>query len=287
MAFFFALKNGEKTMRKIKRKKDNNKIKIEKSQFLEMLKKIYLAGTIKECIINFENGKVYSEAIDITNNIIVLAESETSINNPKYKMASDGFTGILGLGDIEILIKFLSSVDCDKINVTISESDNKATFSTDKGKRKMLYLLTIPELIPTRLRMEEDDENDYHSHFLDSTETVLQISQEEAKDLISYINLSASKLVKIGIKNDVATFVVGSGTEHRFSVSMDLDEDVEDYEIQINGKNFATILSSCVFSDENPTAINVGEEAEVVITDATTMWVLTIIEDDEEDNDDY
>jgi hypothetical protein len=274
-------------MRKIKRKNQkSHKAEIKRVQFIEMLKKIYLSGAIRECLIVFDNGRAMSEAIDITNSMIVLAESETIKNNPKYKMASNDFSAEIGLGDVEILIKFLSSVDGEKINISMS-GENRVTFSSAGGKRKMIYLLTIPEMIPTRLRIEEDDDTDYRNHYLSMTEAVIEITQEDAKNLISYINLSRSKLVDIAIRDEIAVFTIGSGSEHKFSVEMDLEKwPGKNFEIQVDGKNIATILSNCIFAEDDPTTINLGEEASVVILDATTFWSITTIEDDDEFGDD-
>lgn len=279
-------------MRKINRKKSNRKgtkrsnenVTIKRLAFLDMLRKIHLGGAVNECVVVFDNGKASSEIVDVTNNIIILADSEINHKDKSFRIASEGFTAEIGIGNIEILMKFLSSIEDEKLNIKLSPEGDSLLLSSKKGNRRMNYLTSVTDLISTRLVSHEKDEKDFRSHFLEMPEANMYITQQEAKDLTSYINLSRSKIVTIVVEEEKAIFTIGSGTEHEFMVEIELDEEAEDeFKVKTNGENFAKVLSACVFVDEDPTTIHVGPECPIVVTDNTTLWCLTPMEDTDGD----
>ena len=86
--------------------KRTTKNTIKTDPLLNMLKQIHLGGLIEECVLKIKDGVAKVEAVDITNSLIIICK--------KTIMGKD-ISVDLGLGNIGILIKFLSTIDNDKL----------------------------------------------------------------------------------------------------------------------------------------------------------------------------
>ena len=128
--------------RQLKRK--NKGDTIDRENLLRMLKQCYLGGALAECVLEIDDGDASVKLIDITNTITI---------SSKMKVGSDDLNAKLGLGDLDIIIKFLSSLDDKKLSFN-NKKDHILELGRKDKKRKLMYLLTRPELIVTRIEKE-------------------------------------------------------------------------------------------------------------------------------------
>jgi hypothetical protein len=264
----------------IRRRKKSSGDTIQRQLFLDVLKKVHLGGAINECVLVLEDGNCTIEVVDITNNIVVVAKCS--------KMASKGVSNTIGLGNIEVIIKFLSSIAVEGLTFATSKDGDRMTLGASKGSRKLQYLTSVSELISTRLRIEEDDEHDYAENFRSMPTVVVDLTPEDVKSIVSYIGLVKSKLVTITVtKKAAVSFITGSSTEHNFTVEVDKDlvrtstEFDDAFEVKVNGENLAKVLSALEFGDEESSTIAFADECPLVVEDDETLWALTPIEDNE------
>lgn len=260
----------------VKRRNKKERSTINRLGLLSLLKKIYLGGAIDECVIQISKGQIEAEVVDITNNIVVITNSRSA--SPKLGSIS------VGLGSVDTILKFLGSISAKDLDVKISGDGSRFELGVNKWKRKLNYLASMPELISTRLRMDADDDTNYKKQFKDMAEVSFELTQEDAKDLISYISVVRSKIVTITAnEEDLVKIVVGKSTEHQFELTIEEDllgDDPEgDFVIVTNGENLAKVLAAVEFDEDNPPMVGLAEDSPITITDGDTIWGLTPVED--------
>ena len=151
-------------------------------------------------------GKATIEAIDITNTIIFVST---------LSVASKKLQGTFGLGSVELIIRFLSTMKDPKLNVKISE--NRLCISREDNKRRLDYLLSQPELIATRPMIENTD---IKKHILDGVEVTGTMNESFVKDFNSYITTLKTKIVTITIDDESIEFALGPKSEHQFEAPL-------------------------------------------------------------------
>lgn len=247
---------------------------IKTDSALALLKQVYLGGIINECVMELDKGKATIEAVDITASIVFV--STASVGSKKLR-------GELGLGNLELLIKFLSTMKDPKLNVEISE--NRMMISRKDKRRRLDYLLSQPALIPTRLRMDEDDQNDPAEAFMKMVEVRAELNEGFIKDISSYVATLKTKIVTIDIEGEDVVFTLGPKSEHQFKLSLPLTEEAdEDFTLRVNGESLAKILSILEFNEEDdPATIGFGDDVPVIIESEGALWAISPSEDVEED----
>ena len=261
------------------KKKKNSTIRT--GNFLNMLKQVHLNGVLEECVLEVKKGKGKIEAVDMTNSLIVISE------NP---IMSKDITTTLGLGNLELLIKFLSTIDEDKVIFKNKKKDDHKFFiQRSDSRRKLEYLLTDEDLIATKLETEKKKKSTYQrmagmmDHSVELTSTFI-------KDFLSYISLLKTKnvLMKYNHKKEIILFVCGSSNEHRFrltlSNSVEGNEEDKSFDIRINGEYLSRIFSVINFNDDEPPTLSFADEKPIMVEDGKTAWALIPIEDIEEDS---
>ena len=251
------------------------KIFIKTANTLNLLKEVYLGGVINEAIITLEKGKASIEAVDITASIVYI--SSASVSTKKLN-------GELGLGNIELFIKFLSTMKDPKLSIALTE--NRMIVSRKDKRRKLEYLLSQPALIPTRLRMNDDDDNDPRDAFESMAETKAELDESFVKDFSSYIATLKTKIVTIDVDADNATFTLGPKSEHQFKLSLPITEDPtdDDFTLKVNGDYLSKILSVLEFNeDDDPITIGFSDGKPIIIEAAPSLWAVSPSEELEED----
>lgn len=260
-----------------KKNKKAKAITITRESLLSSLKKIYLGGAIAECLLDVHKGKATCEVVDITNSIVVLE---------KRRVGSKNWSDRYGLGNIEVLIKFLSSIQDKKLVIKTTEAGRMIIAGEDK-RRRLDYLTTLPNLVSTRLRMDENDDQDYAKEFRNMTSVSINISSDFIKDFNSYLSVLKSKIITIKVEDDECTFILGASTEHQFQLSIQSEhidnEGEEDITVQTNGENVAKVFSVMEMDGDELPTISIGEDTPVIVEDGTTMWALTPYNDDTEE----
>ena len=215
--------------------KSKDKSTIKTQQCLMMLRQIYLGGLLEECMVGIKKGKAKVEAVDITNSLIVICNKS---------IASKDITTELGLGNLDLLLKFLSAVEESKLFFKYKDGSSKFELTKKNKRRKLHYLLTQPELIATQLQVDEDledeDENeDPYQKMKNMMEYSVDLSSSFIKDFLTYIGLLKTKDVSIEFDGEEEiTFVCGGTNDHKFELilSAKVEGDEGDpFNIKING----------------------------------------------------
>lgn len=261
-------------MAKKSRKKDGKLATIKREKLLHLLKQVFLGGIINECVLDIRKGVATVEAVDITNSLIVIVKGSV--------MSKDVKTS-LGVGNLDLLIRFLNAIGEKKLY--FKEKGTNLTVSKKDSSRKLNYLLTQPDLIPTRLSSDDDDPK---GKINDMTIARTDLTEAVAKDILTYLGIADTKDVKLVYEDEQLTFVCGKEHEHQFEIVSEADVDYtgdepDDFELMINGEHLANILSILAVNDMNPVSIHFGPDVPVVIEDKNAFWALSSTVDEEED----
>lgn len=256
--------------RKLKRKEKGNTI--ERDNLLRILKQCYLGGALEECVLEIDDGDGTVELIDITNTITI---------SSKIRVGSKGLDCQLGLGNLDLVIKFLSSLEDNKLTFD-NKKDHVMQLGRKDGQRKLMYLLTSPELIVTRI--EKKDRSQFKK-LKKKMEYHIELEETTIRDLLSYINMIKDKGMVLRLANvndkNVLSVVYGNPNEHQFEVILDKDfDDAEDeeFDIYLNSEFIARILNVIEYDEDNkPTLAFSNSELPVMIKGNNTIYFITPI----------
>lgn len=251
-----------------RRNKKEKLLNIKISQFKNLLNNIYLNGLIEECVIKLSNKNAVIEAVDLSNSIYVYS---------KMKILKSSIDEIeLGISDIDIIKKFVNTINDTKINAVIKK--NVFSLIRDDAKRSIIYLLKDIDIIAT-----VPDKKDIYKKILNIQECYSEIDQVFAKDLTSYINMlgkDSTKEVNIKYNGDEILFLCGENNENQLSLILEnkitkIDKDCDDFNNIVNGEYLSKILNTISFDSESKPKIYFGEEKPVVIKTKDTLWALS------------
>ena len=256
--------------------KNKGKSIIKRQPCLDILRDVHLGGLLEECIIKINKGKAKVEAVDITNSLIVICNKT---------IASKDITAELGLGNLDLLIKFLSTVEDSKLSFKYKDGSSKFELARKDKRRKLNYLLTQPELIATQLQIDEDLENEEpYDKMKNMMEYSVELSSSFVKDFLSFIKLLKTKDVSIEFDGEEeVTFVCGGTNDHKFelvlSAKVEGDED-DPFNIKINGDHIARIFEVIDFKeDDDYPKLSFAEDKLVMIENGNTSWALVPLTD--------
>ena len=248
---------------------------IKTSAMLSLLNQVHLGGIINEAVVGIKKGKATIEAVDITASVVFI--STASVGHKKLSCE-------LGLGNIELFKRFLQTASDPKLNIQLTE--NRMIVSRKDRRRRLEYLLSQPALIPTRLSMDDDDD-DALEKFTNAVECRATIDEGFVKDFCSYINTLKTKIVTIDVDDSDVTFKLGPKSEHQFALTLELNDEADDeIHLQVNGEYLAKILSAVEFDkdeDAEPVTIGFGDDAPVTIESEDALWAVSPSEEIEED----
>lgn len=255
--------------------KKTKKLFIKTSAMLSLLRQVHLGGIINEAVVEVKKGKATIEAVDITASVVFIS---TASVGPK-KLSSE-----IGLGNIELFAKFLGTAKDPKLNIAFS--GNRMVVSRQDKRRRLEYLLSQPALIPTRLNMDNDDD-DALERFVNAVECRATFDEDFVKDFCSYINTLKTKIVTIEVADSDVTFKLGPRSEHQFALKLELTEEADnEIKLMVNGEYLAKILSAVEFGDDDdtePATIGFGDDAPVTIETENALWAVSPSEDTEDD----
>lgn len=248
--------------------KRTNKNTIKTASLLGMLRQIHLGGLLEECVLEIKDGVARVEAVDITNSLIIICQK--TIMNKNISVD-------LGLGNIGILLKFLSTMDNDKL--VFKHSDTGFELKKTNGRRKLDYLLTNPELIATQLQADEEKKKDPLKKMHNMMGQKIELTQSFIKDFLSYINLLKTKDVSIEFDGDEeVAFICGGKNDHNFELILSTEAESEDEEdafcIKVNGEYLANIFTTISFDEDDPPMLSLAEDKLVMIENDSATWAL-------------
>ena len=245
---------------------------INRENLLTMLRQCYLGGALEECILNVEEGTGEIRAIDITNTITIYIKGSIG-----KRVDTE-----LGLGNLELLIGFLSSMEDNKILISIDGKGNYLELKRKDKQRKLRYLLTTPDVIVTR--METKRKNPFQT-LEDKMEYEVELNEKTIRDFLSYSGMLKKKetVLRLSQPQDDKrlSIIYGNTNEHQFEII--LDDDYKDsgddvFDININGEFIAKIFNVINY-DENdvPTLAFANSEMPIRIKNKDAMWFVTPI----------
>ena len=247
---------------------------------LRLLRHCHLGGVLEEFVLNVEDGKGTVEAVDMTNSLIVIS---------RQRVMGKGTDATLGLGNIDLLIRFLSSMEEEKA-LAMKITANKLSITRGKGTRQLKYLLTQADLIGTRLVLDEDEEENPYDKFDSMMQYAVTLGEDFIKDFLSYIGILATKDVVLkydgGMRFQV-TFVCGGAEDHQAELVLQSeveggeDED-EEFELQLNGEHLARIFNVIEYDEAEPPILKFAEDKPMMINIDNTTWALMPITKEEE-----
>ena len=101
----------------------------------------------------------------------------------------------MGLGNLELLIKFLSTLEEDKVIFNEKKKDDYKFFiQRADSRRKLEYLLTGTDLIATKLETEKKKKSTY-KRMTEMMDNNVELTSTFIKDFLSYISLLKTKNV--------------------------------------------------------------------------------------------
>lgn len=250
-------------------KTSQNTPSLDRQALTQAIKRVHLGGAINECVLNVSKGKASVEAIDITNSIVVLE---------KRTIGEKTLSFDVGLGNLEILSKFLTSLEDKELLVRTKEG--RMIIGNKQWARKIDYLTTIPDLISTRLPPSKKQSP--REKFREMPVAHLPLNQELVKDVMGYLNALKIRVATIWIDKGKAKFILGTATDHRFEayIAKVKNQELDGFKMKVNGDFLIKILSVLDFSNEEeiPT-IGIAENSPLVLENGNTIWALVPLDD--------
>lgn len=257
-----------------RRDKGGDGPKIATEGLLRLLRHCHLGGVLEEFVLNVKKGKGTVEAVDMTNSLVVISDQ---------KVMDKGTNASLGLGNVDLLVRFLSSMEGD---LSMKITANKLSISKGKGMRRFDYLLTQPDLVGTRLVLDEDEDEDPYEKFDNMMEFETELTEDFIKDLLSYISILATTDVVLQYDGDAVTFVCGGTEDHRAKVVLQSnvtgEGDEDEFELQLNGEHLARVLGVIDYDKKSPPVLKFAEDKPIMIIVKNTSWALMPIAKEEE-----
>jgi len=265
--------------RRIRKKTgDSRQIKIKTQNFIDLLNHVNLGGIISECIVSVNRGKAKVHAVDATQSLVVITHANIMSKTTNLE---------LGLGNVELLSKFLATIEDN--DVTVKHANSIFTLMRKDGRRKLEYLLTQPEFISTKL-VDEDSKKDPYKTMVGLTTVNAELTSTFIKDYLNYINMLKTKDTTIVLDRAGLKFICGGIDDHQFELTLSSDVESEDedwFESKANGEHLAKVLNtvSNEYDQDEPPVIMLGERVPTVIENGTSLWALMPLYDTEQDGD--
>jgi len=261
---------AKKITRRGKGNKKEKKVVYSK-RLLRTLKECYLNGLIEECLLRVKKGKGSIEAVDLTNSLMVVIRGQ--------KVASKGVTADYGLGNLGLLIKFLSPITDEEL-VIGDRDDDRLTLRCKDKRKKLMYLLTEPDLIPTRLD-DDEDKTDMIQEIIKNSEEI-ELTEGPVRDFLSNISLLNTDTVRLYGKEDLVMLECGESTGHLIEIVLAKMTTFDKIEVRLSGDHLAKIFSIIDFDGKNEPYLYFGEDANaVIIKSRETLWAMLPLADEE------
>ncbi len=239
--------------------------KINANGLSAFFKKVYLNGVIGSCkVTTYEDGMWLVEAIDEQTSVLLSCQV-----NVGTKDEWD-----LGIGDIGILMKWLTIVGADEIE--IKKKDNKITFK-NKKKGNLNYLLSEIDSITTVLEVEGDETP--LDKILDHVKFQITLSKSDKESFISLMGVIKPTIINLNIDKGKVSLTGGSENEHNFKLEIGEVKTKESFNISIDGNALLNVLSVI----NNEPEIRFEKDIPVVIKENDDcMWAINIITNEED-----
>lgn len=238
-------------------------MELKSKAFAEMLRRISVGDTIKECaIITTPHGST-CEAIDMTNAMMVHIDSSVHF----------GVDTTLGIADIATLIKYLNNPANETVDAVVM--DNRLVFTN--GGATFKYLLGKPETIGTV-------PSEYTENGLADVMNIaygFTISEAVKSQYLDMAKLVKPQFVTLKM-NSRGRVILDAGTEtsNKFDIVLgdcvDTDKTFEPVTVRVMGEFLTNILT--ILAADRPAVLRL-EEGVVAIVQDSDYWVLNHTQD--------
>jgi hypothetical protein len=224
-----------------------------------LLDRVFLSGTMTECLIDVQGGSGHILALDPTNSVLVDAnENLPGLADAKY-----------GIGKLDTLVKFLGMCGEEELTYTI---DDKWLTLRRKGHGKFSILLLENDMVATQC--ESDPEI---SKNMGEYPHQLALVQEFIDDAKSYIGLISGSLVSFHIKSNGRVTLSNNTTNEveRFEIPFGaLGAGIEEFTVAVYSLQLTRILDVLTVGQES--VVYLAKDRPVIIQqDHTNVWALT------------
>ncbi len=236
------------------------------ADFFQFLNRVFLAKTVEECVITIKNGYAKILSFDVTESVFT-----------KSVIECEGDFGVMGIGNLEILLKYFKSRA--KLDIAISREGNRLKMNST-GHENFSFLLSDEDVISTYTKdLEELSDINEVVHQYDYSCDLDVLAAKTVQDFIKNLK---SELCSISVeKNGLVCISGGNANEHKFSVDIDevsVNPDGDLPNIVVLAKHINKILSAINYDDDVSIFLSTGET--LVIQNGQNAWGLSeIIED--------
>ena len=243
------------------KKTENN---INASDLLIFLKKVFINGTIPSCkITTYDDGLWVVDAID-PNGILITSVQKEILPGNEWD---------IGVGDISILIKYLTMVGNNDVSVNL----DKNRFKLKSKKGNLNFLTTELDFIPTQV----EGDNDPISDIMEIVEFELSFDDNIKKDIISLIGILKSELLTLNLlENGNVEINCGEKTTHQSKIKIgNVDNKKKKaFNITINSEVLLNVLNIISPVEELP-IIKFAENTPIIIDELNNaIWAINNME---------
>lgn len=247
------------------RKENFMKDKIEILALNNLLKFIWLNGTINECVLKTENGDCSINAIDITNSIFIKATAKIEL--------PDNEIGILDLGSI---IHVLDS--CKNQSYLSYKIDDKTINFKIKKRGDVQFALGKISTISTAVK---DDLKKINDIVKSKTLLTFKLSQDVIDNFKYFTGAFNSEIVTIEFFQGEIK-IKGSFEKIRSFSFIVNDENInknnnnnDDITISVNAKFLTSIFTLLFIQKDKTCTVNFEKDSPLIIKSSNATWLLS------------
>ncbi len=215
-------------------------------------KKVYLNGIVDHCkVTTYDDGLWLVEAIDEKTSVLLSCQADIMKGNEWD----------LGIGDLSLLMRWLSIVGSEEID--IKKKDNKLILKS-KTKGNLNYLLQEIDFIRTQMDAEGDKSS--LDKLIDLVDLEVKLTKDVRENLTSVMGVIKPEIVSLKLDKGNIHFAGGSANEHSFDLPIGKIKSKEKFELSIEGNALLNVLSVIdedpilLFKEDIPPVIKEGED---------------------------
>jgi len=228
-----------------------------------LLERVYLYGTITECLLHVTNGRGHVIALDLTNTVLLEVHEELpGLEDGQY-----------GIGKLDTLVKFLTLCVGEELNYTI---DDKWLTLRRKGHGKFSILLLEPGLVGT----QTENDPEINKNIKDNYKIHIPISQGSVNDANAYIGLISGQLVSFHLTESGQILFSNATTNEveRFETPFGKVEGkvVEEFQVAVYSQQLSRVFEALTIPEGKTATLFLAKDRPVIIRqDLTNVWCLT------------
>lgn len=229
------------------------------------LRRVFLGGIVESCVVIFKKGIISVQAVDMSNSVFLSCKSSLSGFSQGWE---------LGLGNLDLLVKFLSSVEEKEVKFKVLE--NRLVLRRPRHG-ELRYLLTEADLIPTAV-----EDKGSVGKLVKQCDYKLPLTVSVRDDIVGFVNTVKTKDVRLSFGKEKAYLVGGADTEHQFRVNMGKVKGLgEPFELCIYGDHMVKVFDVLEFGEKEKPLLLFGDNKPLVVQqDADNTWALVHVSEE-------